>query len=150
MDYIKKTTIISCSRKDHLIGVVSQPLKVGDPFRMNSILFNMGQDRIQGEPPKCKVCGTPYFLDGKVHTIKGWMPSDPKMEPTPKPREMKGHKLKLAPHIEPMPKPREMKGHKLKLDPNRSEAKQARELAKVRKDKKDKKDKRIADRRPKD
>ena len=71
---------------------------------------------------ECKICGSPYWLNGSVHTRGGWRPRDPKMEPVKK-------------------KPREMKATKLKLDPNRKEAKQAERLKKHRKDKKEKKDK---------
>ena len=121
MEYIDKHTSIICPRRFHAIGVLTEQIKAGDPLKFASINFESGQDRIQGEKPKCKMCGSSYQIDGKVHTSTGWQPSDPKMEPVKK-------------------KPREMKATKLKLDPNRKEAKQAEKLEKHR-DKKPKKDK---------
>jgi hypothetical protein len=80
MRTINKGVMITCSRKGHRIGRLTKPVQMGDPLKLSVINFRRGQERIQGEPPECKMCGGKYELDGMVHTRRGWLPRDPVME----------------------------------------------------------------------
>ena len=119
MTTILKDTKIVCSRKHHPIGLTMANLKGGDPLKLSAIWFAIGQNRIQGEEPNCKICGSPYFLAGQVHTDQGWRPNEPKMDPV---KQKKDFSLK--------------RDRKL----GKEEEKAAKALAKFQKDKKDKQD----------
>ena len=121
MEMIPVDTVITCSRKNHRIGVLYEPVKAGDPLKLSSVLFTIGQKRIQGEPFKCTICGFAYCMDGMIHTREGWLPSDP-------------------PSLEVPRKPREFDKTVRDLGQDRPEAVQARALAAHRKEKKEKRD----------
>jgi hypothetical protein len=129
MEYIEKNTVITCSRRHHPIGTLTEQIKAGDPLKFFAVYFFAGQRRVQGEPFNCRLCGSLYWLDGKLHTVNGWMPDDPKMEPV-------------------KPKPREMKATKLKLDPERKEAKQDKALKAKQDVRKQEKERREKEKRP--
>jgi hypothetical protein len=123
MELIPQGTIVICSRKHHHIGAMTEPLKSGDPLKLSALNFNVGQDRIQGDRPNCAICGSPYWIDGKVHTLQGWLPSEPVMEP------VKPHKVFVKGQV------------KARARQDTEEKKQEKRLKKVRdKKKKDKKD----------
>jgi hypothetical protein len=117
---IPSGTKVTCSRKGHPIGLTFEPLKAGDPLRFSALVMVPGQERIQGEHPKCKIDGSVYFLDGKIHTDQGWMPGDPRMDPVKQKKDF---------------------SEKRDRNQGKSEAAHAKNLAKHRKDKKEKKEK---------
>ncbi len=78
---LPKGTQILCPRKRHLIGVTSENYTDSDTLRFSIINFEPGQSRIAGEPMKCKLCDSAYFVQNKLHTRSGWMPTDPFLEP---------------------------------------------------------------------
>jgi hypothetical protein len=120
MSSIPSGTMITCSRKGHPIGRTKSPLKSGDPLRLSAIEMVLGQERIQGEQMHCKICGSSYYQDGKIHTDQDWMPGPPRIEP-----------------VRPKKDFSEKRDRKL----GKEEAKQAECLEKFKKDKKDKKEK---------
>jgi len=89
-------------------------------LKLSAVDLALGQERIQGEPMTCKICGSTYFLDGKIHTDQGWLPGDPRMEPV---KKVKDFSIRRP------------------LVQGKSEAKQAEALKAHRKAKKDRKDK---------
>ena len=117
MDTLPKGTIVTCSRKHHHIGALVLPVKEGDPLKLSALNFTMGQERIQGEPPICKICNGPYALDGMVHTISGWIPADPVIEGAKKPLKFNKGQIKK------------------RSNPKTIEKDQAKALKKFRKDK---------------
>lgn len=78
---LKKGTEIRCPRKRHLIGVLNVDVGPGGLISVNSIDFESGQERIAGEPTKCKLCSSQYFVNNRIHTSNGWWPDDPDIEP---------------------------------------------------------------------
>lgn len=117
MTMFPKHSLIVCPRKNHAIGYTAEALKASDPLKFSAVRFSADQYRIQGEPYKCKKCGSVYFLDGKLHTVEGWLPGDPVIEPVKKHRTFSARRP---------------------LCQGKAEAKQAECLKEHRKDKKDK------------
>ena len=80
---LERGTDITCPRKGHKIGEIKQDLITHGPISMDSIEFEPGQERLAGETPKCKMCSSQYFVQGKIHTDDGWKPNDPILETPP-------------------------------------------------------------------
>jgi len=78
---LTKGTKILCPRKRHLIGTLNRDVNTGEIFGVNRIDFESGQERVAGEPSKCKLCSSVYFIQNKLYTDNGWLPSDPLLEP---------------------------------------------------------------------
>lgn len=78
---LKAGTNIRCSRKRHNIGVTVSDVDVNGAIMFSSIIFAPGQERIAGEPYRCKICDSLYVMQGKVHTSDGWFPAAPLIEP---------------------------------------------------------------------
>jgi len=81
---LPKGTEVRCPRKRHLIGVLNRQINSGGELLMASIDFESGQERVAGETMTCKICGSTYFIQGKLFTENGWSPSDPNLEPVPR------------------------------------------------------------------
>ena len=79
-----RETEVLCPRKGHLIGALNQDLEPVFPFRLSVIDFETNQARVQGEQPKCKICGSDWIFQKALHTEHGWWPQDPTFEITPK------------------------------------------------------------------
>ena len=80
---LEKGTIITCPRKGHKIAVVKQDIISGQALNIKLFDFEPGQERLAGETPKCKMCSSQYFVQGKIHTDDGWKPNDPILETPP-------------------------------------------------------------------
>jgi len=80
MNTLPKGTQIKCPRKRHIVGVLTRALQDGEGLRVDRVTFEEGQSRIAGEPMKCRICDSVYFLQGRLYTEHGWWPSDPKLE----------------------------------------------------------------------
>jgi hypothetical protein len=97
MKSIPLGTQVICSRKLHPIGVTTEAQPVNIPLQLRVMDFEAGQERVQGEPFFCRICGSTYFHAGKVHTTEGWLPEDPAFQPVKaKDREMKAKKFDHA------------------------------------------------------
>jgi hypothetical protein len=118
--YIPINTLLVCPRKLHRIGVTNDAVQTNIPLSLRQLDFEAGQERVQGEPFKCRICGSPYYHGGKVHTENGWSPDDPQIQPVKE-------------------KDREMKAKKFDHAKGRPEDKDAARLKKARKDKPEKK-----------
>lgn len=81
MEHLKKGTEILCPRKRHLIATLNTDLRTGTIINVKFLDFEPEQKRIAGEPMVCKLCGSMYFIQGKLYTQNGWQPSEPNLEP---------------------------------------------------------------------
>lgn len=80
---LPKGTVITCPRKRHRIAVANRDIQSG-MIRINDFDFEEGQERIAGEPTKCRICKSEYITQGVAHTTEGWKPHDPQLEPVPR------------------------------------------------------------------
>lgn len=80
---IPKGAVVICPRKGHRICTAKVDIISGSLASTKQVDFETGQERIAGEPMKCKICGSPYVVQGMIHTKEGWMPHDPVLETPP-------------------------------------------------------------------
>ena len=81
-DWAPKVMII-CPRKGHEIGQFKTDAKAPKTGHGQKLKFKENQARIAGETMCCKMCGSKYIVDGNIHTLFGWYPEDPVLEPVP-------------------------------------------------------------------
>ena len=78
---IKKGALVLCPRKKHVIGKLKKEKKADELLMLSRIKFEKEQERVQGTTPTCKLCGSLYYVQGKLYTSEGWLPDEPNLEP---------------------------------------------------------------------
>ena len=80
------TIMVTCPRKNHEIGEFKTNSKAPKTGHHGKLKMKANQKRIAGEKMHCKICGSPYIVDGNIHTSLGWYPEDPLLEPVVLPK----------------------------------------------------------------